>query len=154
MVKSALGVRIEVKSGNQQLLKNTINSNMSSPLPVNATNPTRYGACELRDASFKSANLVAATGGVSVGVGNLKEKINSNNNNTNNLNGSPDESTADEEAALESPVEQKTFILRLADRIPCLGILMALCASFFLGSAGMLVKMTRSVHGIQVAVLR
>lgn len=108
---------------------------MSSPLPVNAA--AKYGACELRDGSLKSAALVqVATGG------GLK------------TNCSVDESTADEEAALEASSEPKTFILRLADRIPCLGILMAMCASFFLGSAGMLVKMTRSVHGIQVAVLR
>lgn len=42
----------------------------------------------------------------------------------------------------------------LAKRIPCLGIMLALGASVFLGSAGMLVKMTTSVHGIQVAVFR
>lgn len=111
---------------------------MSSPLPVNAV--AKYGACELRDGSLKSGGLVqVATGG-----GLKSEKTNC----------SVDESTTDEEAALEAPPEPKTFILRMAKRIPCLGILMAMCASFFLGSAGMLVKMTRSVHGIQVAVLR
>lgn len=115
---------------------------MSTPLPVNAANPARYGSCELRDGSLKSDTYKAA-GQMATG-GELKEKTNS----------SVDDSTADEEAALEAPLEPKTFVLRLADRIPCLGILMALCASFFLGSAGMLVKMTRSVHGIQVAVLR
>lgn len=48
----------------------------------------------------------------------------------------------------------KTLLERAADVIPCLGIMLALCASVFLGSAGMLVKMTQSVHGIQVAVFR
>lgn len=43
---------------------------------------------------------------------------------------------------------------KLASRIPCFGIMLAFGASFFLGSAGMLVKMTSSVHGIQVAVFR
>lgn len=50
--------------------------------------------------------------------------------------------------------KEASLVLRLAKRIPCLGIMFALCASLFLGSAGMLVKMTSSVHGIQVAVLR
>lgn len=49
---------------------------------------------------------------------------------------------------------KKTMLQRAADIIPCLGIILALFASVFLGSAGMLVKMTRSVHGIQVAVFR
>lgn len=49
---------------------------------------------------------------------------------------------------------EKTVLQRAADTVPCLGIILALCASVFLGSAGMLVKMTRSVHGIQVAVFR
>lgn len=49
---------------------------------------------------------------------------------------------------------KKTVLQKAADTIPCLGILLALGASIFLGSAGMLVKMTRSVHGIQVAVFR
>lgn len=51
-------------------------------------------------------------------------------------------------------VEPLTKLERLAQRIPCLGIMLALGASIFLGSAGMLVKMTQSVHGIQVAVFR
>lgn len=46
------------------------------------------------------------------------------------------------------------FVQRLAKIIPCLGILMSLCASVFLGTAGMLVKLTESVHGIEVAVFR
>lgn len=50
--------------------------------------------------------------------------------------------------------EELSALERLAKRIPCLGIMLALCASLFLGSAGMLVKMTNSVHGIQVAVFR
>lgn len=50
--------------------------------------------------------------------------------------------------------EKASFLLRLAKRVPCLGIIMALFASLFLGSAGMLVKMTRSVHGIQISVFR
>lgn len=50
--------------------------------------------------------------------------------------------------------EQLTKLDRLALRVPCLGIMLALGASIFLGSAGMLVKMTQSVHGIQVAVFR
>ena len=52
------------------------------------------------------------------------------------------------------PSEESGLLFRLARRIPCLGIMLALMASLFLGSAGMLVKLTRSVHGIQVAVLR
>lgn len=48
----------------------------------------------------------------------------------------------------------RTLLERAASKIPGLGIFMALCASFFLGTAGMLVKMTQSVHGIQVAVFR
>lgn len=47
-----------------------------------------------------------------------------------------------------------TFLQRASKAIPCLGIIFSLCASVFLGSAGMLVKMTTSVHGIQVAVFR
>jgi len=53
-----------------------------------------------------------------------------------------------------STPKQRSLLQRAADTIPCLGILLALCASFFLGSAGMLVKMTESVNGIQVAVCR
>lgn len=64
---------------------------------------------------------------------------------TDQESGKPTESSAE---------TQTTSLERLAKRIPCLGILLALCASFFLGSAGMLVKMTHSVHGIQVAVFR
>lgn len=57
-------------------------------------------------------------------------------------------------AEKKPPREESGLLLRLARRIPCLGIMLALMASLFLGSAGMLVKLTRSVHGIQVAVLR
>lgn len=46
------------------------------------------------------------------------------------------------------------LIQRLAKRIPCFGILLSLCSSLFLGTAGMLVKLTTSVNGIQVAVFR
>lgn len=49
---------------------------------------------------------------------------------------------------------KESALERLAERVPCLGILLALAASLFLGTAGMLVKMTHSVHGIQVAVFR
>lgn len=49
---------------------------------------------------------------------------------------------------------QKTLIQRAANAIPCFGIILALFASLFLGTAGMLVKMTHSVNGIQVAVFR
>lgn len=47
-----------------------------------------------------------------------------------------------------------TLLERLARHVPGLGIIMSLCASLFLGTAGMLVKLTTSVHGIEVAVLR
>lgn len=50
--------------------------------------------------------------------------------------------------------ETSTLSERASKAIPCLGIIFSLCASVFLGSAGMLVKMTTSVHGIQVAVFR
>lgn len=50
--------------------------------------------------------------------------------------------------------DKSTLLYKLAKRIPGLGIIFALCASCFLGSAGMLVKLTQSVHGIQVAVFR
>lgn len=50
--------------------------------------------------------------------------------------------------------ERLTFLQKAARKVPGLGIMLALCASLFLGTAGMLVKMTHSVHGIQVAVLR
>lgn len=50
--------------------------------------------------------------------------------------------------------QQVSLIERLAKWIPGLGIILALCASVFLGTAGMLVKLTYSVHGIQVAVFR
>lgn len=46
------------------------------------------------------------------------------------------------------------LLKRAAARVPCLGIIFALMASIFLGSAGVLVKMTYSVHGVQVAVFR
>lgn len=55
-------------------------------------------------------------------------------------------------AGLADP--ELTKLELLAAKIPCLGIMLALLASVFLGSAGMLVKMTNSVHGIQVAVFR
>lgn len=126
---------------------------MSSPLPVNAANPARYGACELRNGSLKSSKQQMATGGANIDA-NLQYKGSLNASSTNCPSLADVNSTVDEEAALDVPNEPKTFIMRMADRVPCLGILMALCASFFLGSAGMLVKMTRSVHGIQVAVLR
>lgn len=51
-------------------------------------------------------------------------------------------------------VDKKTILERAAKVIPGLGIMLSLCASISLGSAGMLVKMTHSVNGIQVAVLR
>lgn len=47
-----------------------------------------------------------------------------------------------------------TLLEKIAKVVPCLGIILSLGASFFLGTAGMLVKMTSSVHGIQVAVFR
>ena len=50
--------------------------------------------------------------------------------------------------------EQPTILERAAKVIPGLGVILALCASFSLGTAGMLVKMTHSVNGVQVAVLR
>lgn len=50
--------------------------------------------------------------------------------------------------------EPPTRLERLAERIPCLGILLAFCSSIALSSAAMLVKLTTSVHGIQVAVFR
>lgn len=56
---------------------------------------------------------------------------------------------------VEEKLEDKLpWLQKLAKRVPCLGIMLALCASFFLGTAGMLVKMTTSVNGIQVAVFR
>lgn len=58
------------------------------------------------------------------------------------------------EAAAASANADKRLLDKAAAKIPCLGIIMALCASLFLGTAGMLVKMTTSVHGVQVAVFR
>lgn len=88
---------------------------------------------------------------------------NNNNNNAqsanvgphNNSLGQVQQQVAEEQLKLELAEEESRSILhRAAKRIPCLGILLALCASLFLSSAGMLVKMTSSVHGIQVAVFR
>ena len=50
--------------------------------------------------------------------------------------------------------ESLSLVERLGKRIPGFGIILAVMASFFLGSAGLLVKLTDSVHGIQVAVFR
>ena len=67
-----------------------------------------------------------------------------------NLNG--DGSTGGPE---EEPSGGKATLLeRAAKVIPGLGIILALCASLSLGTAGMLVKLTHSVNGIQVAILR
>lgn len=49
---------------------------------------------------------------------------------------------------------KRTALERLAKLVPGLGIILALCASLFLATAGLLVKLTTSVHGIQVAVFR
>lgn len=68
-----------------------------------------------------------------------------------NQSGGPENNNNDYDDEFKN---KKTALQRAADTIPCLGIMLALCASVFLGSAGMLVKMTRSVHGIQVAVFR
>lgn len=66
-----------------------------------------------------------------------------------------DDSSMKQLAQAAAEQEEETGVLhRMAKTIPCLGIIFALCASFFLGSAGMLVKMTHSIHGIQVAVCR
>jgi hypothetical protein len=62
----------------------------------------------------------------------------------------PDEPADDDTGKEPRPC----LIQRLAGVIPCFGILLALCASFCLGTAGMLVKLVESVHGIEVAVLR
>uniref|UniRef100_A0A6G1S742 Solute carrier family 35 member G1 n=1 Tax=Aceria tosichella TaxID=561515 RepID=A0A6G1S742_9ACAR len=50
--------------------------------------------------------------------------------------------------------QRSCIIQRLAKVIPCFGILLSLGASVFLGTAGMLVKLVESVHGIEVAVFR
>lgn len=119
---------------------------MSPTLPVTTSKPVKYGACDFGEANLKSAELSVSTGGPKCASNGAAQASNrSVNENT---------TTTDEEAALDASDSSRTFVVRMADRVPCLGILMALCASFFLGSAGMLVKMTRSVHGIQVAVLR
>lgn len=64
------------------------------------------------------------------------------------------EGGAKPEPGREPAKQRAPFIERLAKVVPGLGIMLALCASVFLGTAGMLVKMTTSVHGIQVAVFR
>lgn len=62
------------------------------------------------------------------------------------------EQTFDE--SKEGRGRRQTLLDKAAKAVPCLGIILSLCASIFLGTAGMLVKMTSSVHGIQVAVFR
>lgn len=74
-----------------------------------------------------------ASGELETGNGSRRGRTNENNNNNS---------------------EQNSLLFRAAKRVPGLGIMLALCASLFLGSAGMLVKLTQSVHGIQIAVLR
>lgn len=71
-----------------------------------------------------------------------------------NGNGDGASESGDDGAASVSTTDKKTVLERAAKVIPGLGIILALCASFSLGTAGMLVKMTHSVNGIQVAVLR
>lgn len=48
----------------------------------------------------------------------------------------------------------KTKLEVLASKVPCLGIMMSLGASVFLATANVLVKLTHSVSGVQVAVFR
>lgn len=47
-----------------------------------------------------------------------------------------------------------SLLYRVSNRVPFLGILLSLMSSLTLGTAGMLVKLTTSVHGVQVAVFR
>ncbi|KAG9508925.1 Solute carrier family 35 member G1, partial [Fragariocoptes setiger] len=50
--------------------------------------------------------------------------------------------------------EEESRLIRWGRSCPGVGILLALCASLFLGSAGLLVKITQSVHPIEVAMFR
>lgn len=93
---------------------------------------------------------------------------NNNNNNTNKQNGrittsqniqmTNDENNGNNETngdeTKKETEQQLSLVERLGKRIPGFGIVLAVMASFFLGSAGLLVKLTNSVHGIQVAVFR
>lgn len=66
----------------------------------------------------------------------------------------PKKNMNEEQFDLDKVESNLSLVQRLAKRIPCFGILLSLCSSLFLGTAGMLVKLTTSVNGIQVAVFR
>lgn len=110
--------------------------------------PAKYGACDQRRRNTKGS-LEAQTS---------QDSDNGDLENCKNNKGQAKSSKSEmvkDGGDQDSSVDDKlTKLERLALRIPCLGIFLALGASFFLGSAGMLVKMTTSVHGIQVAVFR
>lgn len=72
-----------------------------------------------------------------------------------------DEQKIDNEVSNKKTIElceleckKESQIEKLARRIPCLGIIFSLIASLTLGSAGMLVKVTHSVHGVQISMFR
>lgn len=116
------------RSGKATSHNSTTAPSTKTPLPVG--DAPRYGSCEVSsvccmDSRFSRSDKPALTGGGRGGV----------------------------ECGFSKP-EGGSGLERLASRIPCLGIILSLGASLFLGSAGMLVKMTQSVHGVQVAVLR
>lgn len=97
---------------------------------INVSGKAKYGSCELRADQLKPGKL--STG----------------------CHQAEDGQVSIVDSAEQRRDKELGWLQRAATRIPCLGILLALGASFFLGSAGVLVKMTTSVHGIQVAVFR
>lgn len=86
------------------------------------------------------------------GARRFNENRNANENDDNECGGQ--KSRAPDKPDQADNAGNSGLLFRLAERIPGLGIMLSLVASFFLGSAGMLVKLTQSVHGIQIAVLR
>lgn len=107
----------------------------------------KYGACEF-SVSSKNQKLVSQSGDYKtdqVAGGQMQVGLRRRSSSCGGLSS----------ATISSLGANKlSFIERLAKLIPGLGIILALCASVFLGTAGMLVKLTTSVHGIQVAVFR